>query len=139
MPDDVAESLAERVAGNVRALMAVRRARGMQVSADIGMSQQAFSRRYQGSTPWRLDELELLAQALDVPVMHLIQDPRDKRQRSADPEPPRVDLAAAKAVARDLRKAAGTAQERNLETTRQLAAAEDLVRQLERALAEIER
>jgi hypothetical protein len=46
--------------------------KGTEVAAKIGMTQGSFSRRYTGTAPWELDELELLEQKTGIRITYLL-------------------------------------------------------------------
>jgi len=62
------------VAANIRAKMAYAEHTQTTLAELIGMTQQAFSRRMTGQTPFTLDELGRIASALDVPLSALVGD-----------------------------------------------------------------
>lgn len=64
--------LTEDVAGNVRAEMARRRIGQPQIAQALGLSQASVSRRLMGQTPIDVNELEVIAQVLDVPISTLL-------------------------------------------------------------------
>ncbi|MBF6368369.1 helix-turn-helix transcriptional regulator [Nocardia puris] len=66
------DSPTERVAANVRAAAARKRATQTALAASLGISQQALSRRLLGHVEFRIDELHALATALDVPIDTLV-------------------------------------------------------------------
>lgn len=91
------EPLSEQVARRLRALMAERQLRGTEVAAAIGMTQGSFSRRFTGSAPWELDELQRLESAVGISVAYLLgfqdtdtgsprRDPREPRTPDQDPD-----------------------------------------------------
>lgn len=43
-----------------------------QLASHLGMAQAAVSRRLRGETSWRVDELQAVADFLDVPVSALL-------------------------------------------------------------------
>lgn len=69
----------DRVAGEVRAAAARRRMSGTQLARLIGVSQVAMSRRLNGRMAFRVDELAILAEALDVPISDLLPVTRASR------------------------------------------------------------
>lgn len=69
MPSD---SHAQRVAANVRAEMARSKRTQAALAHDIGMKQQALSRRLAGITPFTIDELGRIAEVLEVPLHGLV-------------------------------------------------------------------
>lgn len=63
---------AQRVADNIRAEVARRRISQTVLAEKVGIRQQALSRRLNGSTPFRIDELARIADALDIPLTELV-------------------------------------------------------------------
>lgn len=59
-------ALTERVAEEVRALMARRRVTQAQLGAVLHMSQVSVSERLHGKTPWTLRDIETLARHFDI-------------------------------------------------------------------------
>ncbi len=66
------KTAAQRVAQEVRANMARRGRTQSDIATALGISQTAISRRLSGSVPWDVNELELVATALDVPLADLL-------------------------------------------------------------------
>ncbi len=66
------KTAAQRVAQEVRANMARRGRTQSDIATALGISQTAISRRLSGSVPWDVNELELVATALDVPIAELL-------------------------------------------------------------------
>ena len=64
----------EMVADNVRAVMARTRTTQHMLAGALGLSQQSVSRRLAGLTPFALDELDVVARVLDVPVATLLDE-----------------------------------------------------------------
>lgn len=64
---------AQRVADNVRAEVARRKVSQTSLAELVGIRQQALSRRLNGNTPFRIDELFAIADALDVNVTELVR------------------------------------------------------------------
>ena len=64
--------LTQRVAEEVRALMARRRISQEVAAQAIGRSQSYMSRRAKGEMPFDVTDLERLAKLLDVPVTQLL-------------------------------------------------------------------
>jgi hypothetical protein len=65
----------ERIATNVRTIVAARRLKMKTVIASFGMSPQVFYKRMKGESKWSIDELEVLAEILDVDVADFLRDP----------------------------------------------------------------
>lgn len=65
-------SLSERVAEEIRAVLARRRKSGRSLADDLGVSQTWMSTRLNGTTPIDLNDLERIAIALDVDVADLV-------------------------------------------------------------------
>ena len=63
---------AQRVADNVRAEVARRKVSQTSLAQLVGIRQQALSRRLNGNTPFRIDELFAIAEALDTTVSELV-------------------------------------------------------------------
>lgn len=63
---------AQRVADNIRAEVARRRLSQVKLAEQVGIRQQALSRRLTGSTPFRIDELARIAEVLDIPLAELV-------------------------------------------------------------------
>lgn len=68
----VQSRLRELVAEEVRALLARRRLNGAKLAAAIDRSEMYVSRRLRGETSFDLDDLEKIAEVLDVPVGALL-------------------------------------------------------------------
>lgn len=66
------QSLAERVAGEVRAEMARQHVSQSEVAQKLGVTQQTLSKRLIGLRPIDLAELEQLAAVLGVPVTQFL-------------------------------------------------------------------
>ena len=56
----------------VRSLMARRGLKQWQLAMSLDWSPMMLSRRLRGQTDWRADELEQLAEALEVPLHELV-------------------------------------------------------------------
>ncbi len=67
-------SLSARVAENVRAEMARRRQSQAALARHLGRTQQFVSRRMTGATSFTLDELDQIADILDVRLVDLLGD-----------------------------------------------------------------
>jgi transcriptional regulator with XRE-family HTH domain len=59
---------AERVRGEIRAEMGRQRVTQVELSRRLKITQQALSQRLRGDVDFRLDEVEAIALALNVPV-----------------------------------------------------------------------
>lgn len=66
-------TLRETVAGEVRARMARKRVRQVDLAEVLGMSQPSLSQRLTGRYPFTVDELDRLAQFFDVEPADLIR------------------------------------------------------------------
>jgi DNA-binding Xre family transcriptional regulator len=64
--------LDERVAAQIRALMAARRLTSMDLAAALGISQSAASRRMVGDGTFTLNEIQVAAEWLCVPITDII-------------------------------------------------------------------
>ena len=64
-----------RVAGAVRAEMARADVSARAVAIRIGWSHTALNRRLNATVPFRVDELDLIATALDIPVARFYAQP----------------------------------------------------------------
>lgn len=62
----------ERIASNVRAEMARRRITQTEIAKKAGIPQSGLSRRLVGSTPFTVNEIERIAEVLDIQVNELI-------------------------------------------------------------------
>jgi transcriptional regulator with XRE-family HTH domain len=85
MSQDV--TLSDRVAEEIRALLARRRISGRQLAESTGMSQSAVSARLTGVTAIDLDDLERIATALDVEITALL--PVRSHNKTLSPPPVR--------------------------------------------------
>lgn len=63
---------AQRVADNIRAEVARRKLSQVKLAEQVGIRQQALSRRLNGTTPFRIDELVRIAAVLDIPLAELV-------------------------------------------------------------------
>lgn len=79
--------------------MAELQLRGTDVAAAVGMTQGSFSRRFTGSAPWELDELEILEEKVGISIAYLLgwDDPAGERPATGaipytPPPPPPVTL-----------------------------------------------
>jgi len=66
------DSHAKRVADNVRAEMARGKRTQAILAHEVGMKQQALSRRLSGRTPFNVDELGRIASALGTSMADLV-------------------------------------------------------------------
>lgn len=66
--------LSEIAAANVRAESARRGLYGKDLAAILGLSPMAVYDRGRGRTPWALDELQVIARALDLEIAELLTD-----------------------------------------------------------------
>ena len=71
--------LSEVVAGNVRALAARAGLSQSALAREVGMSQFQAHKRWHGTTPWALDELDMVAAILGVSVQDLVTDFMESR------------------------------------------------------------
>lgn len=62
------EPTTDPIASSVRAELARRKVRQGVVASELGMTQQALSRRLNGITPFKAHELQLIASLVDVDV-----------------------------------------------------------------------
>ena len=67
-----ARSLRETTAEEIRTVLARRRMSGVHLAQLIGRSQSYVSRRLTGETPFDLDDVERIADALEVEVVDLL-------------------------------------------------------------------
>lgn len=65
-------TLNERVAAQIRALMAARKKTSSELGAELGISQSAASRRMHGDGSFNLDEVQAVADWLQVPITDII-------------------------------------------------------------------
>ncbi|ADG97659.1 helix-turn-helix domain protein [Segniliparus rotundus DSM 44985] len=65
-------TLSDAVAAEVRALLARRDMTRAQLAEKIGVEYPVLCRAVKGQRPWRLDELQKVADALAVPVAQLL-------------------------------------------------------------------
>lgn len=86
-PSDLHMSLAQRAAAEVRACAARYGWRQADIAAALGLPQSQVSARHRGSVPWRLDELEALADAWGIEVYDLL--PARDAARAESVPPPR--------------------------------------------------
>lgn len=68
----MAQSTTERTAARIRGILGERRLSGRQLAQRVGCPTTTLARRLTGVYPLRLDELDAIAAALDVPVTDLI-------------------------------------------------------------------
>ncbi|AYF29265.1 hypothetical protein CSH63_17695 [Micromonospora tulbaghiae] len=64
--------LRERAAEEIRVLLARKRMSATELARRAGMKQSTLARRMTGEVAFNLDELELIADALNVPVLSLL-------------------------------------------------------------------
>lgn len=69
----MSEGLATYVRAQLRAEMARREVTATQLAGRLNVSDMWVSRRLRGNTPIAIDELERIAQALDMPVSVLLE------------------------------------------------------------------
>jgi hypothetical protein len=91
VPDTGDDLPSRQISRRIRGLMAERRISGVKMAAAIGMNQKAFSRRYADEVDWSIDELALVARALEVPFGELCAI-RDSNPEPADSMPRRRHL-----------------------------------------------
>lgn len=72
MSDNSTGRVREMVAEEVRVLLARRRLSASELARQIGVTQPYISRRLTGDTPFDVDDLERIADALDVPISDLM-------------------------------------------------------------------
>lgn len=87
---DDGPALRDRVAEEVRALLARRRMSGAELARRLGHSQTFIARRLDGRQAMDIDNLEEIARVLDVPVSSFFPDDRITRR---NPRPNRPVLA----------------------------------------------
>lgn len=63
---------AERVAANIRAELARKGISQAELAASLNKSQPTVSRRLLGRVPFSVDELDIIAAILDVPMAELV-------------------------------------------------------------------
>lgn len=68
------QTLSARVASAVRAEAARRKISQAEIAGSLGISQASLSRRMTGLTPFEIDELDVIAGLLDLPVVSLFVD-----------------------------------------------------------------
>jgi transcriptional regulator with XRE-family HTH domain len=64
------------VLANIRAEVARQGARQQDLAGAVGLSQQGLSRRLKGHQPLKIDELVAIAEALQVPLLELMDTRR---------------------------------------------------------------
>lgn len=69
------------VSAKLRGVMAEKRVTQVSLAERVGMPQPVISGRLTGRTPWRVDELVKVAQALDVPLERVL--PLDELGRAS--------------------------------------------------------
>ena len=72
MPDKAPLELSQIVSGNVRAEMARRRVTQKELSEAFGIAQTQISKRLNGRSEWRVNDLPPIAEALGVSIDVLI-------------------------------------------------------------------
>lgn len=82
------DGLVQRVAEEVRALMARKRVTQTQIAEYLGIPQSSVSARLRGAVPFRLPELEQLAVLFDVDASVLLGGASTRRY--SDPNSPTV-------------------------------------------------
>lgn len=75
MPD---RSARLAVSEPIRAHLAVSRISGAELARRVGIDQASISRRLNGKSPFTVDDLVLIAKALDLTLLELLQMPKDK-------------------------------------------------------------
>ncbi|WP_415111433.1 helix-turn-helix domain-containing protein [Propioniciclava sp.] len=78
------DSLAARVAANVRVEVTRKGWRQKELAAALGVTQAAVSLKWRGRREWSLSDLQDVAEALDVTVESLVQG---YTARDSNPEP----------------------------------------------------
>lgn len=73
------DPLSHRVAATVRAELARKQLLQRDLAEVLGISTAQVSERLAGRTPFRLDELDLIAELLDLPVAVLVAPPARER------------------------------------------------------------
>lgn len=71
-PTTTRETLADVVSRNIRTLMALRGISQIRLADEVGISQTGVSKRLRGVTPFDLNDLERIAQVLDVRPIDLL-------------------------------------------------------------------
>ena len=71
------DELTLRVSGEVRAWMARRGVKQQEIAERLGITQPSLSMRLRGRTRWTINDLVLVAEALNVPVSTLLTPPDD--------------------------------------------------------------
>ena len=64
-------TLNDSVAAEIRAEMGRQAITQQELARRLGWAQSQLSRRLSGAIPWRTDEIERIARALDIPVSQL--------------------------------------------------------------------
>lgn len=73
------DPLSQRVAATVRAELARHQLKQRHLAEALGISVQQTSERLAGSTPFRLDELDAIADLLDLPLTDIVSPPARER------------------------------------------------------------
>lgn len=76
-PARKAQSTAQAVAANVKALMATREVTQVQLALAMGISQSAVSKRLRGTVPFDIEDLDRLSAVFGVRVTDLVAWPGD--------------------------------------------------------------
>lgn len=84
MATAVRGTLRERTAEEIRVLLARRRVSAAQLARQTGMKQSTLARRMTGEIAFDLDDLELIASALNVPVQSLLPSATDASRATMD-------------------------------------------------------
>ena len=90
---DETQTLSDYAAGEIRAILARRRSTGKDLAAQLNVSRSWVSYRLTGTTEITLNDLQRIAEALDVPIIDLIPTtqpagkPRGGSIRFAEPAP----------------------------------------------------
>jgi len=85
-PADRAGSLSLRIAEEIRVLLVRRRWNPTRLSRELGVSQTYVWRRLSGETAFDVDDLERIAEVLQVDVLALLPDYARKTTRDCVPE-----------------------------------------------------
>ena len=70
---------ADVVAGNIRAEAARLGMSQVALGRTLGMTQNQITTRWKGQRPWQLEELDSVADALDLTVQDLVTEPEKRR------------------------------------------------------------
>ena len=66
----------EIVAGQVRAILAVRRLRQWELAVRLDWGQKYLSRRLRGEVPFSTEDIQQIAEELEIPIAELTTSPR---------------------------------------------------------------